>query len=63
MHRDVGEWRRGGGIAPSGLSQGVRGGAGAEVSFRNSIIGNNMVYQDRLETNLLQPFGHPEIQN
>jgi len=57
MHRGVGEWRRGGGIAPSSLSE---GGTGAEVSFRNCIKGNNMVYQDRLETNLLQLFGHPE---
>jgi len=29
---------------------------GAEVYFHNSIIGNFMVYQDRLETNLLQLF-------
>jgi len=33
---------------------------GAEVSFHNSIRGNFVVYQDRLETNLLQLFGHPE---
>jgi len=30
------------------------------TAFHNSIIGNFMVYQDRLETNLLQLFGHPE---
>jgi len=33
---------------------------GTEVPFHNSIIGNFMVYQDRLETNLLQLFAHPE---
>jgi len=35
---------------------------GAEVPFYKSIIGNGnfMVYQDRLETNLLQLFTHPE---
>jgi len=33
-----------------------------EVPFHNSITGGNfMVYQDRLETNLLQLFAHPEI--
>jgi len=30
------------------------------TAFHNSIIGNFMVYQDRLETNLLQLFRHPE---
>jgi len=33
---------------------------GAEVSFHNKILGNFMVYQDQIETNLLQLFGHPE---
>jgi len=33
----------------------------AEVPFHNSILGNFMVYQDRLEINLLQPFGHTHI--
>ena len=33
---------------------------GAEVRFHNSIIDIFMVYQDRIETNLLQLFGHPE---
>ena len=28
--------------------------------FFNSIIGNFVAYQDRLETNLLQSFGNPE---
>jgi len=32
----------------------------AEVPFHYSIIGNFMVYQDRLETNLLQLFGPAE---
>jgi len=31
-----------------------------EVRFHKGIIGNFMVYQDRLETNLLQLFRHPE---
>ena len=30
------------------------------TAFHNSIVGNFVVYQDRLETNLLQLFGHPE---
>jgi len=30
------------------------------TTFHNSIIGNFVVYQDRLETNLLQLFWHPE---
>jgi len=33
----------------------------AELPFHNSIIGNLMVYQDRIETNLLQLLAHPEI--
>jgi len=33
---------------------------GAEVPFYKSIIGNFMVYQDQLETFLLQLFAHPE---
>ena len=33
---------------------------GAEVPFHKSIIGNFMVYQDRIETNVLQLFAHPE---
>ena len=31
-----------------------------EKPFHNSIIGNFMVYQDRLETNLLQLFVNPK---
>jgi len=58
MHRDAGGWRHGGGIAPLPVQKGA---TGAEVPFHNSIIDNFMVYQDRLETNLLQLFGHPEI--
>jgi len=30
------------------------------AAFHNSITGNFMVYQDRLETNSLQLFRHPE---
>ena len=37
-----------------------KGTTGAEVLYHNSIIGNIMLYQDLLETNLLQVFGHPE---
>jgi len=37
-----------------------RGASGAEVPFHNSVIGNFMVYQDRLEINSLQLFGHPD---
>jgi len=44
------------GALPSVLSKGSNRGGGA---FHNSIIGEFMVYQDRLERNLLQLFGHP----
>jgi len=37
-----------------------KGATGAEVLFQNSIIGNFMVYQHRLEINLLQLFRHPK---
>jgi len=30
------------------------------TAFHSSVISNFEVYQDRLETNLLQTFGHPE---
>jgi len=30
------------------------------TAFHDSIIGNFMVYQDQLETNLLRLFRHPE---
>jgi len=33
---------------------------GEGVPFHKSILSNFMVYQDRLETNLLQLFAHPE---
>jgi len=56
MCRDVVEWRHGGRIVPSALSKGVQ--PGAEVPFHNSVIRNFIVYQDRLEINLLQLFGH-----
>jgi len=36
------------------------GATGAEVPFHNRIIGNFMVYQDRLETKLLQLFAHTQ---
>jgi len=44
-----------GGIAPLTCHK------GAEVPFYKIFIGNFMVSQDRIETNLLQPFAHPEI--
>jgi len=31
-----------------------------EVPFHNNTIGNFMIYQSRLETNLLQLFAHSE---
>jgi len=37
-----------------------KGETGAGAPFHNSIISNFMVYQDRLEIDLLQLFGHPE---
>jgi len=40
-----------------------RGAIVVEVSFHNSIIGNFMVYQDRLETNLYSYLGIRKIQN
>jgi len=40
---------------------GVHGWAmGEQVPLHNSIIGNLMVYQDRLETSFLQLFAHTE---
>jgi len=57
MHRDAGGWSDGGGISPLTFQKRA---TGAEVPFHNSIIGEFMVYQDRLETNSLQVFGHPE---
>jgi len=38
----------------------IVGATGAEVPFSRNIIGNFVVYQDRLETYLLQLFAHPE---
>jgi len=34
---------------------------GAHVPLHNSIKSNFMIYQDRLETNLLQLFGHTKF--
>jgi len=33
---------------------------GTNVPFYNSVIGNLIVYQDRIETDLLKLFAHPE---
>jgi len=49
MHREVGKWRHGGGIVPSALSKGEQ--RGRRCLSHNSIIGDLMVYQDRLEWN------------
>ena len=38
-----------------------RGATRVKVPFYKSIKGNFMVYQDRIETNLLQLLAHPEI--
>jgi len=46
------------GHCPLALSKG--GNRRTEVPFHNSVTSNFIVYQDRLETNLLQPFAHPE---
>jgi len=46
-----------GGIAPLTFQKGVHGSGGL---FDNSIISNFMVCHDRIETNLLQLFKHPE---
>jgi len=40
-----------------------RDATGAEVPPHNRIIRHFLVYKDRLETNLLQPFAHPKNQN
>ena len=45
------------GVLPPDLIKGEE--KGAEVPFHNRITGNFMVYQDRLETHLLQLFAHP----
>jgi len=45
-------------IGPSALS--AVGETEAKVTFHNSIIVNFMIYQNRMKTNLLQLFWHPE---
>jgi len=32
----------------------------AEVPFHNSVVGNYMVYQNRIETNMFAAFAHPQ---
>jgi len=49
--RDVGERVHVGGIASLPFQKGA---TGAEVPFHNNVIGNFVVYQDRIERNLLQ---------
>jgi len=46
-----------GGVVPVTFQ---KGGNGAEVPRHNSIIGNFMMCQDRIETNFLQLSAHPE---
>ena len=38
----------------------IKGATGAAVPFYENIVSNFMVYQDRIETNLLQLFAHLE---
>jgi len=45
------------GNAPCRLKSGT---TGADMPFHNNIIGNFMVYEDRLEKSLLQLFQRPE---
>jgi len=47
-----------GGISPLVLHKGDNGGGGA--FFIKNIVRSFMVYQDRIETNLLQQLAHPE---
>jgi len=54
--RDVGEWGHDEGAPQTFLKRGN----GAEVPFYRRITRNFMVYQDRLESYLLQLFAHPE---
>jgi len=50
-------------VGPLPLCTIKRGAAVAEVTFQNNIIGNFMVYKDRLETNLCSYLGTRKIQN
>jgi len=43
--------RRKAGALPPALPKGTKG---AEVSFHNSVMGNFMIYQDRIKTNFLE---------
>jgi len=52
--RDAGMGVNDGGISPLIFHKGEM------VPFYKSIIGNFMDYQDGIETNLLQLFGHPD---
>jgi len=54
-HRRMEAWREHCRLCPF-----KRGATGAEVPCHNSVIGNFMVYQDRLEINSLQLFGHQD---
>jgi len=54
---DAGERVHDRGVSSSSF---IRGATGAEVPFYKSMIGNCMVYHDRIESNLLQIFAHPE---
>jgi len=58
MHRDAREWKHEEALPPLPFRKGDNRGGG--FLYHNSIIGNILFYQDLLETNLLQLFGHPE---
>ena len=55
--KDAGERMHDRGIPPWPF---IKGATGAQVRFYESIIGNFMACDDRIETNLLQLFAHPE---
>jgi len=38
----------------------IKGATGAAVPFYKNIVSNFMVHQDRIETNFLQLFAHPD---
>jgi len=57
MARDAEEWGNGGVIFPLRFQKGGHRGGGA---FHNNIKGDFMIYQYRIEANLLQLFAHPE---
>jgi len=55
--RNGGKGLNDGGIAPCPFERGT---TGAEAPFHNRITGDFLVFQNQLETNLLQLFAHPD---